>query len=74
MAGLGVPVTGCSTVQNLFITNNKNGLSPSGVKVSDITIEGYLCYTDDNTCNSTLDICTKDSGANNTNCSTYSEY
>lgn len=40
MASLGIPVTGCSTVQNLYITNNDQGLSPSGVSVSDITPEG----------------------------------
>lgn len=74
MAAIGVPVTGCASIENLFVKNNTKGLSPSNVKSSDINTDGFLCYisgkANNTTCNATIPYCTDNGGTHNTNCTT----
>lgn len=43
MAAIGVPVSGCATITNLYVKNNTQSLIPSNVDVSVITPDAFLC-------------------------------
>lgn len=78
MASIGVPVTGCASIETIFVKNNTKGLSPNNVKTTDINTDGFLCYTtgkaNGSICNATIPYCTEQNGKHNTNCITYEKY